>query len=87
MLKIECCIAFVVHICSCFPNCSMLFNKSSCCCFAVGVSVIPKARTGPLALLGQSQASPSQDSKAARLSIPIISLCAAIEPNPTNPEP
>ena len=63
------------------------FNKSSCCCFAVGVGVIPKARTGPLALLGQSQASPSQDSKAARLSIPIISLCAAIEPNPTNPEP
>ena len=63
------------------------FNKSSCCCFAVGVGVIPKARTGPLALLGQSEASPSQDSKAARLSIPIISLCAAIEPNPTNPEP
>ena len=63
------------------------FNKSSCCCFAVGVGVILKARTGPLALLGQSQASPSQDSKAARLSIPIISLCAAIEPNPTNPEP
>ena len=65
----------------------LAFNMSSCCCFAVGVGAILKARTGPLALLGQSQASPSQDSKAARLSIPIISLCAAIEPNPTNPEP
>ena len=79
--------------CICYAHLFLLskllnsFNKSSCCCFAVGVGVIPKARTGPLALLGQSQASPSQDSKAARLSIPIISLCAAIEPNPTNPEP